>query len=431
VNPILRTTVVASVFVLVAVPLLAATASASTPLPGQANCSTSASTNPRPSAWYSLGKPANYFDDGCFHQFMVNNPDTPSIDVLIIPPPGATALRDANMLRASVHMWETGLKEGAHTSGMDWLRDGIRITPFVLGEDVPAVPAALAPEIVVVLQDAGPLGVAWAFAGVGIDGPLNFCHPVAAATAGTFPTADQIRAQPGFDGHDGHGWGNLQASCDGQRTCLVVGAVAYDLPTDFQAMNLYDLMSHEFGHCLGLGHVGDASDFASLAYPPDDIMSYAQDGHQPAYDLCVSNLDLKTFAYRYQPLIPGASALGYSADSAGYIEMQGGANPINADNTAVQDPLPASSWRIVKSDGTLSTTAADCPQPDRSLIQLPPIPGQVNGATAPAAEIPASPAAPLALGMASVQPASPLPLALGLVALVGLVAAFLARRANA
>ncbi len=421
-----RPLVLATALLLMAVPLLPVS-SASTPLPGQSGCTTSLSANPRPAAWFSLGKPATYFDDGCFHQFMVNKPDTASIDVLIVPPTGATSLRDANLLRESVQMWEAGLKQGAHTSGMDWLRDGIRITPFVVGEDIPAGVSAAVPDIVVVLGDVGPIGLAWAFAGVGMDGPVTFCHPVADIAAGNYPSREQIRAQPGFDDHHGVGWGTLETACaNGSRTCVVAGTVAYDLPTDPQAVNLYDLMSHEFGHCLGLGHVGDASDFASLAYPPDDIMSYEQDGHDPGYMLCVSNLDLKTFAYRYQPLIAGAGSLGYSADSAGYVVMQGGSNPIDSGMTGVLTPIPASSWRIFKSDGSESTVASDCPQPDLALVQLPPL----AAAAAPEPGAGAQPATAAPIAPAGGQPTVPSILVAGL-ALAGLGAFLVGRRPRA
>ncbi|MEA3203293.1 MAG: hypothetical protein QOI63_968 [Thermoplasmata archaeon] len=374
----LRKSILVITCLLMAVPMLPISSATVTPLPGSAGCTTHTSTNPRPADWYSLGEDGFYFDDACFHQFMVNAPDTAHIDVAIVPPPGPLGLRDAALLRQSVQMWEAGLKAGAHTSGMDWLRDGLTITPFVIGEDVPAGPSALVPDIIIVLGDAGPLGVAYAYAGIGTDSPLDFCHPASAA----FPTIPQIQDQPGFDGHDGGGWGNLAAACggNGQRTCIVTGAVLFDVPSPQQALNLYDLTSHEFGHCLGLGHVGDASDFQAKDYPVHDIMSYEQDGNDPAFGLCVSNLDLKTFAYRYQPFIEGAPALGYAADGAGYITMQGGSDP--APTNAVLSPLPASSWRIFRADGTLSTTAADCVQPNTGLVQLPGVP-DLNGGSDP------------------------------------------------
>lgn len=346
-------------------------AESGTTLPGDEGCTTHQSTNPRPDAWYSLGKPATYYDDGCFHQYMVNEPDTATLDVLIVPPPGATALRDANLLRASVRMWESGLKAGARTHGMHWLADGLSITPMVLGEDVPAGPSAFAPDIVVVLGDAGPAGVMWAYAGVGTDAFSGFCKPVQSAHDGTLPSPDALRTLPGYDGHHGGGWGTVELGCEtGGRVCVVAGAALYDLPDDFQAINFFDLMSHELGHCLGLGHVGDASDFGGKAYPPDDIMSYEQDDRDPGVALCVSNLNLKTFAYRYRPFLAGGDPLGYSADRDGYVTMAGGADP--APDSTVLNPLPESSWRIFRTDGTESPSASECPQPNLALIQLPP-----------------------------------------------------------
>jgi hypothetical protein len=141
------------------------------------------------------------------------------------------------------------------------------------------------------------------------------------------------------------------------------------LPDNDNAIDLYDLTSHEFGHCLGLGHVGDASDFAAKNYPPDDIMSYEQDGWDPGVGLCVSNLDLKTFAFRYQDLIPTSEPLPYEAPD-GYIRMGGGADPV--DGTRMLPALPESSWRVFGAEGVESASAQDCPQPDLALVQTPP-----------------------------------------------------------
>lgn len=365
-----------SALALLSLASLAIPVTATTSLPGESGCSTHTSPNPRPDSWYNaeLGVPDTVYDDSCFHQFMVNSPDTPTIDVAIVPPPGAFGLRDANLLKQSVQMWEDGIQHGARGAGMGWLADGFQLNPYVVGVDVPIGASEVMPDIVILVGDASPYLFGYAFAGVGSDAPITTCHPLTASTtAADFPSADQVRRMPGFDGHHGGPWGTLDASCpNGERVCTVVGAVLQDGLSAAHTNNLYDLTSHEFGHCLGLGHVGDASDVpASLDYPPDDIMSYETDGHDPSYALCVSNLDLKTIAYRYQPLIPGAPALRYGADASGHIVMQGGANPSAPTNQALANPLPASSWRIIRADGSLGTSAADCPQPDTSLLPLP------------------------------------------------------------
>jgi hypothetical protein len=378
VNISLRTSLVLVVCLLMAVPILPIAASAS-PLPDAAGCTSDKAANPRPDAWYSLGKPAQYYSDTCFHEFMTNSPDSPTIDVLIVPPPGPLALRDANLVRASVDMWEEGLREGAHTKGMNWLADGMTMNAYVLGEDVPTASALSDPEVVVVLGDSAAV-LAWAYAGIGTDAPMELlCHPASPVSGGGFPAAPVLRGMPGFDGHDGSGWGNLNVSCgnNGGRVCFVVGAVAFDTPSAAMARNVYDLASHEFGHCIGLGHVGDASDFGAKAYPPDDIMSYEQDGRDVPYALCVSNLNLKTFAYRYQYLIPGApqSTDGFHDGSShvGYMAMAGGADPWASPSGPTGGPLVATSWRVFRPDGSESRSPADCRQPDTALVQLPPI----------------------------------------------------------
>jgi hypothetical protein len=67
-----------------------------------------------------------------------------------------------------------------------------------------------------------------------------------------------------------------------ENTCLVVS-------TNWETVQngMYDLVAHEFGHCLGIGHVGDAGDFSALNFPGEDIMSYQQSAHVH----CVSSLN--------------------------------------------------------------------------------------------------------------------------------------------
>lgn len=342
-------------------------------------CSDTKTTNQRPSSWYSLGKPAQYFSDECFHQVMVNAPDGATIDIVILPPAGPIPTRDISLLRQSVQMWEEGIYDMALATGRAWLANGITINAFVAGVDVQAsgYNAAMAdPEIVILTTDVVPVG----YAGIGTD-TVSLCHGI----ANPFPTSSQIAALPGYDDHHGRGVGTYAAQCDnGGRVCAVVNNGWLFLPDDEVADAFYDLNSHEVGHCLGLGHVGDASDFAAKAYPPDDIMSYEQDTWAPAYALCVSNLNVKTLAYVYQPFIPGAPARE-TTPLGGSITMEGGKETWPGNSVASGEYL-GTSWRIIKPDGTLGTSAGQCRQPDPDLLALP-TDGARSGATQPTVTI--------------------------------------------
>lgn len=333
-------------------------------LPGDDACNGSTESNPRPAAWFSLGKPSQRFADDCFHQYMVNNPDTPHIQVLIIPSPGQYVARDLNLVYQSIDMMEWGLRDGARLYGMDWFADGFDISVTVWDEETPLEES---PDIIVVQQNAmWPFG--YAFVGQGSDQISGGCHPFSLG----YGSVDDIRNDPTFSDHHGNGWGTTEAECDnGGRVCTVVSANAADISQRWGARNYYDLFSHEFGHCLGLGHTGDASDFAAKMYPPDDIMSYEQDPHDPNYALCISNLNIKTAAYIYNPLIEGAPALDYSP-IGGYITMEGGSNPTPppGENT-LPVPWPESSWRVIGQDGRAYESASDCYRPDLTDPALP------------------------------------------------------------
>jgi PKD repeat protein len=322
-------------------------------------CSTSTMANTRPDAWYALGKPSTLFSDDCFHQFLTNAPDSPRVDILIAPPAGPLPLRDISLLRQSVQMWKDGIHDMAQATGRSWLADGLDIHAYVVGVDTaePGYEAALYdPDIVILTTDVLAVG----YAGIGTDAPIDFCHGL----PNPVPTSSQVAALPGFDDHHGRGVGAMSFGCGdtGGRVCVVANNAFLFLPDDGVGRDFYDLNSHELGHCLGVGHVGDASDFGAKAYPRDDIMSYQNDGWDPPYALCVSNLDVKTLAYVYQPLVAGAPPRDASL-LGGYMTMEGGRDP-----WAGSGPT---SWRVVRPGGTLSTTAADCRQPDMDLLALP------------------------------------------------------------
>lgn len=319
-------------------------------------CSTDQVDNTWPASYYALGKPATMFSDDCYHQFLVNEPDTATVDVLILPVAGPVGLRDTGLLRQSVNMWAEGIHDGALATGRPWLANGLQIRAYAVGIDVVPEAALQDPEVIIVSADTVTDGVT-GYAGVGMDAPLAFCGPV--NVNGPFPTSGQIAAVPGFDAHHGNGWGTLALNCGNTygRHCFVAQASLQWLPSDDTARTLFDLNSHEFGHCLGLGHVGDASDFAAKVYPRDDIMSYENDPWHPNYTLCVSNLNIKTLAYIYGPWLgraPGTDGqlLG------GYMTMENG----------------ASAWRAVNAAGGLTSSPSQCAQPTVTLVPQPDLP---------------------------------------------------------
>jgi predicted metalloprotease len=71
----------------------------------------------------------------------------------------------------------------------------------------------------------------------------------------------------------------------------------YGAPGDFAQAYV---IAHEVGHCLGVGHVGDALDFRARYAPVPDIMSYDFNPEQVG---CVSNLNVRTLEGVYAHLL--------------------------------------------------------------------------------------------------------------------------------
>lgn len=377
----IRSTIAIALAMIMAAPIVVPgiEAAPTATLPGETGCNLTTESNNRPTGWYSLGRPANRYADDCFHQFMVNEPDTADIQVLIVPPQGQFAARDLNLVYQSIDMMEWGLRDGANLYGMDWFYEGFNIDVTIWDEDTPL---SKSPDIIVIQQNA-PWPFGYAFAGQGSDRPWPGCNPFSVG----FSSVDDIRNHPDFNDHHGQGWGTYDAECEnGERICTVVSANVAAIEQRWGARNYYDLHSHEFGHCLGLGHTGDASDFAAKMYPPDDIMSYESDPHDPDYELCISNLNVKTAAYIYSDLIPGAPDVGYGELGNGYIVMEGGSNPA-PNNNNFQNPWAPSSWRIIGQDGKEYESAANCYAPSMSNNVLPGDTPYKNGGPAGEPEI--------------------------------------------
>jgi hypothetical protein len=287
----------------------------------------------------AISLPANalVFTDNNYHQYILYNMDQTEIDVLILPSASPYALRDVQLMQKSVQAWEDGI----NNLGPAWLANGLNIHVYRVGLDPIPHAALWDPEIVVVPAEFDPV----LLFGIGLE-PMGFlgfhyCHGVAPPYPLT--SAQDFAKLPGFHTHEGSSWGVFKAPADTNaagRGCSNGGTTCFAINTNFlwtpDAQNLrdmYDLNSHEFGHCLGIGHVGDASDFTAVKYPKDDIMSYSDDGWNPGHVLCVSTLDIQGLEQVYGWL---RGQTGYAASPADtYIQMA----PASWSTTTCSDPV--------------------------------------------------------------------------------------------
>ncbi|MEA3204035.1 MAG: hypothetical protein QOI63_1715 [Thermoplasmata archaeon] len=259
------------------------------------------------------------FNDSNYHQYLLYNMDQTEVDVLIMPSASPYALRDVQLIQASIQKWESGINALAPS----WLANGLNIHVYRVGLDPIPHAALWDPEVIVVPEEYDPV----LLFGIGLE-PMNFfgayyCH--GAAPPATLTTAQDLAALPGFHRHPGSSWGVVKAN-SGTRGCANGGTTCFAVETNFlwtpdaqNSRDMYDLNSHEFGHCLGIGHVGDAADFTATTYPKDDIMSYADDGWNPGHVLCVSTLDILGLQKIYGYLL---GQTGYVAKPAGgYVQQ--------------------------------------------------------------------------------------------------------------
>jgi hypothetical protein len=285
------------------------------------------------------------FTDTCYHEYLLYNLDQPDVDILVMPSSSPYALRDLALMDQSIKAWDDGIDDLADP----WLANALNLHPYHVGTDLIPSSALLDPEVIIIPAEFNPV----LLAGIGLE-PWNLLFggaPCAdpAASARSDPDARRtLRAlteDPAFHRHEGSPWGTFVAECEtGGTLCFVVNTNFLWLPDAQNGRDMYDLNSHELGHCLGIGHVGDALDFKAKAYPKDDIMSYASDGHNPGVVLCVSTLNILALEHIYGHMLLGGST--YPAKPAGkYVHM------------------PANQW-----------TDDNCQQPAMGLLQVPPIP---------------------------------------------------------
>lgn len=214
------------------------------------------------------------FWDNNYHMYMLNEWDTPELDVLIVPSASVNAMSDTDTIEKAVDAWEAAID----ARGASWLVPSFEINRYTIGRDIPTQEALADPEIIIFTAEYNPV----LLFGIGLATPVRSCLDGA------------MNFVPGHP-HDGSALTQLsQARCDDLgNTCTVVN-------TNFLLggkRRLHDLVMHEFGHCLGIGHVGDALDFDAKTVPIhlngtsdlSDVMSYQ---HNPSKVHCVSSLNI-------------------------------------------------------------------------------------------------------------------------------------------
>ena len=297
----------------------------------------------------------------------MNALDSPKVDVDVLIPVSPAAERDLRVATQAVQMWDDGLHYLADQMGLDWLAEGFemdvrtRLVP-VDENGAPVSPIDLIdPEIVVIVSN--PVGGI----GIGID-PTAFggeiglyddqgvpCAPISNPFSMT-----QWQQRAGFEQHSGEPGGIYVEDCGGVggNVCFAVNGAVDPVPGLSDFFPLYELVSHEFGHCLTLGHVGDGADGPWGPTATNDIMAYSTD--PPLVNKCVSTLNVEGFALRM------SNYLDVNGDRKVSARDRLRPNDVEGDGrTSFQVQNPAD-HHYASSTGD----PGDCPQPDVS-----PVPG--------------------------------------------------------
>jgi hypothetical protein len=253
------------------------------------------------------------FTDYCYHQGVWYAPDTAQFDILIVPPVGPWAVRDVQVATESVDMMDAGL----HALGGAALA-GLNIDAYTLGwEPVPSE-ALFDPEAIILLTTETSPFLLFGFAALQ---PVNWCH-------GISPSVATWAEVPGFHQHEGSPFGSFLAACSsGGKQCYIVNNsfITSILPNANDRQWMYDLISHEVGHCLSLGHVGDANTEGtddSIAYPHHDIMSYENDGRRDSRTHCVSNLNAQVVIKAFSSVLNPPGTTATAPNPAAYVHMR-------------------------------------------------------------------------------------------------------------
>ena len=309
-------------------------------------------------------------DNDCFHMKVgLNALDSPEVNVAVLVPVSPAAERDARLMRQAVEMWDGGIHDLADQMNLQWLSKGVHfhITTNLVPVDANGLPTQVVrlvqPKIVVI--STNPVGGI----GIGID-PTAFVKEAGldvfgpgGAPCGTFSnpfSMQQWLKTPGFDDHHGELGGIYVHRCDGPggQVCFSINGAIDPVPGKTDFFSIYDLVAHETGHCLTLGHVGDGADGPWGPTPTNDIMAYSSDPVD--FAKCVSTLDVEGFALRMSNFLDvNGDGKVDSADVLVPNDKKGdGLNSFQIQNPA--------DHRYASSTGQ----AEDCPQPDYSSVPI-------------------------------------------------------------
>jgi hypothetical protein len=305
-------------------------------------------TSPSGSAAICTSASGCEFWDNDYHELILYEVDTGQIDVLIVPPASGTALWDLPAIEQGIAAWDAGID----ALGPAWLANGVNIDSYVVGVDVPPQAALLDPEILVYSAAFNP----FVLFGIGLQAPFSVCREQSSAAS----VAHQ---------HLDSDWLFQPMACeDGGIQCHVIN-------TNFltgTTRQMYDLNAHEVGHCLGIGHVGDALDFDAKTVPLQDIMSYQNNPNQVH---CVSSLNILALQAVYEPVLgvgPGQPPMSYVHMSPASYTQVGCTNP--ADGlwvSASMDAEPMQPVESVQELGLLDSLGAAAWTPEELLADSP------------------------------------------------------------
>jgi hypothetical protein len=306
-------------------------------------------------------------DNTCYHMKVgLNALDDPQIDVAVLAPVSPGVERDLRVGEQAVRMWGEGIDYLADEMGMEWLADGVdfNVTTYKLKVD----PAGLLtdpidlvdPEIVVIMSNpAGGIGI-------GID-PVSFAGELGIIDGEGAPCVEDDpldfgawSKKKGFDQHGQEKGGTYVADCGGVggNVCFAVNGAVDPVPGASDFFPLYELVAHEVGHCLTVGHVGDGADGPWGPTTTNDIMAYSAD--PPGLAKCVSTLDVEGFALRMSRYV--------DRDGDGKVTRRDALVP----NDRAGDGLNSFQVQHPRDHRYASATGspADCPQPDQSAVPL-------------------------------------------------------------